>query len=143
YPYTNKRRLAKIENARVPREYFRIFREAIDKAVLYGDRIVISVLDEVQYPDMVAEVADFLLRLDRVDWAAAIGTFEGCLHCSIRTTERETNAGEILQRVLGSKLAGGRMPVGKDPEARSRAAENVSDRLLAELGVPDKGRPLI
>src|SRR5205814_680617 len=29
YPYTNKRRLAKIENARVPREYFRVFREAI------------------------------------------------------------------------------------------------------------------
>src|SRR5262249_57652820 len=97
--------LAKIENARVPREYFRIFREAIDKAVLYGNRIVLSVLDEVQYPDMVAEVADFLLRLDRVDWAAAIGTFEGCLHSSIPTTHPATNAGEVLQRVLGSKLA--------------------------------------
>ena len=150
YPYTNKRRLAKIENARVPREYFRIFREAIDKAVLYGDRIVLSVLDEVQYPDMVAEVADFLLRLDHVDWAAAIGTFEGCLHCSIRTTERETNAGEILQRVLGSKLAGGhdqiaggRIPVGRDHEARLRAASTVRDRLLAELGVSEQGRPLI
>ena len=128
YPHANKRRLAKIENARVPREYFRVFREAIDKAVLYGDRAVISVLGDVQYPDMVAEVADFLLRLDQVDWAAAIGTFEGCLHCSIRTTERDVNAGEILQRVLGSKLAGGhdqiaggRIPVGTDPVgARAR-----------------------
>src|SRR5205809_8017272 len=93
YPYTNKRRLAKIENARVPREYFRVFREAIERATLY-DRAVISMLGEVQYPDMVAEVADFLLRLDRVDWAAAIGTFGSCLHCSIRTTARELNAGE-------------------------------------------------
>jgi nanoRNase/pAp phosphatase (c-di-AMP/oligoRNAs hydrolase) len=150
YPYANKRRLAKIENARVPREYFRVFREAIDRAVLHGDRIVISVLGEVQYPDMVAEVADFLLRLDQVEWAAAIGAYEGCLHCSIRTTERDVNAGEILQRVLGSKLAGGhdqiaggRIPVGTDAEARSRAAAVVRDRLLTELGAPDAGRPLV
>ncbi len=150
YPYTNKRRLAKIENARVPREYFRVFREAIDKAMLYGDRAVVSLLGEVQYPDMVAEVADFLLRLDRVDWAAAIGTFEGCLHCSIRTTERDVNAGEILQRVLGSKLAGGhdqiaggRIPVGPEPEVGAKAAALVRDRLLAELGAPPDATPLV
>ena len=150
YPHANKRRLAKIENARVPREYFRVFREAIDKAMLYADRVVISVLGEVQYPDMVAEVADFLLRLDQVEWSAAIGTFEGCLHCSIRTTERDVNAGEILQRVLGSKLAGGhdqiaggRIPVGREPSARSRAATAVRDRLLVELGVEHRGRPLV
>jgi len=150
YPYTNKRRLAKIENARVPREYFRVFREAIDRAMLYGDRVVLSVLGEVQYPDMVAEVADFLLRLDRVEWAAAIGTYQGCLHCSIRTTERDANAGEILQRVLGSKLAGGhdqiaggRIPVGTDPEVGAKAAALVRDRLLVELGAPDDAHPVV
>jgi nanoRNase/pAp phosphatase (c-di-AMP/oligoRNAs hydrolase) len=118
--------------------------------MLYADRVVVSVLGEVQYPDMVAEVADFLLRLDQVEWSAAIGTFEGCLHCSIRTTEREVNAGEILQRVLGSKLAGGhdqiaggRIPVGTEPEARSRAAAVVRDRLLSELGVEGEGRSLV
>ena len=31
YPYTNKRRLSKIENARVPREYFKVFRDAIEE----------------------------------------------------------------------------------------------------------------
>src|SRR6185503_1261710 len=35
YPYANKRRLGKIENARVPREYFRAFRDAIDEATVY------------------------------------------------------------------------------------------------------------
>src|SRR5207249_4793253 len=40
YPYTNKRRLAKIENARVPREYFRVFREAIERATLH-DKVVV------------------------------------------------------------------------------------------------------
>src|SRR5215470_2570452 len=106
YPHTNKRRLAKIENARVPREYFRVFREAIERATLY-DKLVVSMLGDMQYPDMVAEVADFLLRLDQVEWSAAIGVYGECLHCSVRTTDREVNAGDLLQRVLGSRVAGG------------------------------------
>lgn len=150
YPYTNKRRLAKIENARVPRGYFRGFREGIDHARLY-DRVVISMLGEVQYPDMVAEVADFLLRLDQVEWAAAIGIYEGALHCSVRTTERDVSAGDLLQRVLGSRsagghdqIAGGRISVGDDPAARERAAAMIRDRLLAALGVdPACGEPLV
>jgi len=151
YPYTNKRRLAKIENARVPREYFRIFREGIDRAVLYEKKLVISLLGEVQYPDMVAEAADFLLRLDEVEWAAAIGTFGSCLHCSIRTTDRDANAGDLLQRVLGSKsagghdmIAGGRLKIGEDAVARERAGAMVRDRLLAALGVdPACAQPLV
>src|SRR2546427_3778267 len=127
YPYTNKRRLAKIENARVPREYFRVFREAIERATLY-DRVVVSLLGEVQYPDMMAEVADFLLRLDQVEWAAAIGSFGRWLYCSVRTTERDLNAGDLLRGVLGSRsagghdmIAGGRIRVGDDPEERGPA----------------------
>jgi nanoRNase/pAp phosphatase (c-di-AMP/oligoRNAs hydrolase) len=151
FPYTNKRRLSKIENARVPREYFRVFREAIERAALHDDRVIVSVLGELQYPDMVAEVADFLLRLDQVEWAAAIGTFNGSLHCSVRTTDREANAGELLQRVLGAKsagghdqIAGGRIPVGEDPATRQQVATTVRDRLLAALNVtPESGRPLV
>ena len=151
YPYTSKRRLAKIENARVPRAYFRVFREGIERAVLYGGKLVVSVLGDVQYPDMVAEVADFLLRLDQVEWAAAIGTFGPCLHCSLRTTDREVNAGDVLQRVLGSKvagghdmIAGGRLQVGEDSAARERAATMVRDRLLVALGIdPACAQPLV
>ena len=151
YPYTNKRRLAKIENARVPREYFRLFRAAIDGAVLYENKIVVSLLGQLQYPDMVAEVADFLLRLDEVEWAAAIGSFRNALHCSLRPTDREVNAGETLQRVLGGKsagghdmIAGGRIEVGSDLGAHERAAAMVRDRLLAALNVDaTAGQPLV
>jgi nanoRNase/pAp phosphatase (c-di-AMP/oligoRNAs hydrolase) len=149
YPHTNKRRLAKIENARVPREYFRVFRKAIERAALY-DRVVVSLLGDVQYPDMVAEVADFLLRLDQVEWAAALGVYQRQLYCSIRTTDRDTNAGEILQRVLGGRsagghdmIAGGRIPVGTDPKVRQQTIAHVRDRLLAELGVHADGQPLV
>ncbi len=140
YPYTNKRRLAKIENARVPRVYFRAFHEAIERAVIYN-RVVVSILPQVQYPDMVAEVADFLLRLDEVEWACAIGGFGDNLHVSLRTTERDVSAGDVLQRVLGNEsagghdmTAGGRVPLdSRGPDAAVQAAGAVRERLLALL----------
>jgi nanoRNase/pAp phosphatase (c-di-AMP/oligoRNAs hydrolase) len=141
YPYTNKRRLAKIENARVPREYFKVFRDAVEEAVLYN-KVVISVLHEVQYPDMVAEVADFLLRLDEAEWATAIGLYKDNLHVSLRTTNRDVNAGEILQKVLGGKsagghdmIAGGRIKVSERGVAVEKAIVRIKDRLLKAIGV--------
>jgi nanoRNase/pAp phosphatase (c-di-AMP/oligoRNAs hydrolase) len=141
YPYTNKRRLAKIENARVPREYFAGFRDAIEDAQIY-DKVIISVLGEVQYPDMVAEVADFLLRLDEVEWAMAIGFYNKWLYVSLRTTVRDVNAGDLLQKVLGSKsagghdmIAGGRVRVEEGAIAMEKAAVKIKDRLLKALGV--------
>jgi len=141
YPYTNKRRLAKIENARVPREYFKVFRDAIQEAVIYG-KAVISVLHEVQYPDMVAEVADFLLRLDEAEWSMAIGVFKDNMYVSLRTTNREVNAGEILQKVLGSKsagghdmIAGGRIKVTERGVGVEKAAVRIKDRLLKTLSI--------
>ncbi|MFN8643150.1 MAG: DHH family phosphoesterase [Candidatus Binatia bacterium] len=140
YPHTNKRRLAKIENARVPREYFAAFRTAIQSAMIY-DRAVISILGEIRYPDMVAEMADFLLRLDEVDWAAAIGRYGGYLYVSLRTTHRDVNAGDLLQRVLGSDhagghdmIAGGRVTLAPDADWQEVSAR-VRGRLVAAVGM--------
>lgn len=141
YPYTNKRRLSKIENARVPKEYFQGFRDAIEQAQIY-DGIVISVLNEVKYPDMVAEMADFLLRLDQVEWAAAFGFYNKSLYVSLRTTNRDLNAGDVLQKALGSKsagghdmIAGGKIRVDEGGIALEKTAVRIKDRLLKALGV--------
>ena len=151
YPHTNKRRLAKIENARVPMEYFKGFRDAIEEAKVY-DKIVISVLHDVQYPDMVAEVADFLLRLDGIEWAAAMGFYNNkWLHVSLRTTNREMNAGDLLQKVLGAKsagghdmIAGGRIRVDEGGVAMEKTAVRIKDRLLKSLGVDTSNpKPLV
>lgn len=140
YPHTNKRRLAKIENARVPREYFAGFRAAIQSAYIY-DKAVISILGIIRYPDMVAEMADFLLRLEEVEWAAAIGKYEEYLYVSLRTTSRDVNAGDLLQRVLGSDHAGGHdmiaggrlaLPPGSDWK---EVAVRVRGRLVTAVGM--------
>ena len=141
YPYANKRRLGKIENARVPREYFRTFRDAIEGAVVYG-KVVVSDLGDVLYPDMVAEVADFLLRLDEVDWALAMGTYKKSLHVSVRTTDRDANAGDVLQKVLGSRsagghdmIAGGKLRIEGNGLEREKVAVRVKERFLRRVGV--------
>lgn len=141
YPHTNKRRLARIENARVPREYFRAFRDAIEEAVIY-EKVVMSSIGEVRYPDMVAEVADFLLRLEEVEWAVAMGYYQGALYVSLRTTCRDVNAGDLLQKVLGShhagghdQIAGGRIRVEEGGVGWEKAAVQVKERLLQELGI--------
>ncbi len=142
YPYANKRRLGKIEHARVPREYFRVFRDAIEEAVVYGDRLVLSDLGDVHYPDMVAEVADFLLRLEDVEWAVAIGCYGKNLYVSARTTEMDVNAGEMLQKVLGSRsagghdmIAGGRVSVEGNGLEREKVTVRIKERLLRRLGL--------
>jgi len=141
YPYANKRRLGKIENARVPREYFRTFRDAIEGAVVY-DKVVVSDLGDVLYPDMVAEVADFLLRLDEVEWSLAMGTYKKSLHVSVRTTDREANAGDVLQKVLGSRsagghdmIAGGKLRIEGNGLEREKVAVRVKERFLRRVGV--------
>jgi nanoRNase/pAp phosphatase (c-di-AMP/oligoRNAs hydrolase) len=140
YPHANKRRLAKIENARVPREYFAAFRAAIEAAVIY-DRAIVSILGSIRYPDMVAEMADFLMRLDEVEWAAAIGKYENALYVSLRTTHRDVNAGDLLQRVLGSDHAGGHDMIAGGRRALTPGADweevatTIRSRLVAAFGM--------
>jgi nanoRNase/pAp phosphatase (c-di-AMP/oligoRNAs hydrolase) len=149
YSYANKRRLSKIENARVPREYLCGFRRAIEQAQVYG-KVVMSILGDLRYPDMVAEMADFLLRLEEVEWAGAIGHYEGTLYVSLRTTNRDANAGEVLQGVLGSEhagghdmIAGGRIVLRDPNKDWQDAAADVRQRLLVALDAADvEGVPL-
>ena len=62
YPHVDQKLLSNIENARVSREYFKIIHKAIEHCVIHDD-VVIANLDKVSNPDIVAEVADLLMRL--------------------------------------------------------------------------------
>ena len=58
----DKPAIARIQRASVPRNYFRAFQIAIENAWVHG-RTVLTDLQRVDSPDLVAEIADFLLRL--------------------------------------------------------------------------------
>jgi nanoRNase/pAp phosphatase (c-di-AMP/oligoRNAs hydrolase) len=106
YPYVDKRALAEIETPRLKASYFRLVSEAVEGAIVCDD-VVISILDEVPYPDAVAELVDLLIRLEGAIWAACIAPCGPSLQVSVRSNDRDARAGEMLACLLPPGSAGG------------------------------------
>ena len=96
FPRANKDLLARIRNPKLPQSHFATFQNALVNAFLYRD-LIVSWCGEVSQPDIIAEIADFFIRFDQVDWALAIGQFEGQLKLSLRAAGLGGRAGEVLR----------------------------------------------
>ena len=139
--------LAKIEHVQVPANYFRSFEAALRAARIYGD-VVISYLGAMDYPDLTAEIADLLLRLEGSQWVICAGLYEDLLIMSVRTRNRR-GAGRLIQAIVQDQgrcgghgsIAGGQVPLhGQDPEQLayelSRRAFPYLDIAAEEVGTP-------
>jgi len=152
YPRVDKRVLAGIAHADLPPVYFRLLVTALNRAQVTGP-VVISALGDMNNPDMIAEVADLLLRLEGTQWVLCYGFFERRLLASVRTADREGDAHAVIRRVvdgLGTGgghrvMAGGQVPVVEDTVAeRERLAKELAARFRTALGVADRTpRPLL
>lgn len=144
YPFTNRRLLSRIEYSRVPPEYFRALGRVLKRATIH-DGVVVSRLGELEYPDMVAEMADLLLRLEDARWAICLGTYGENLFLSLRTSEGDVNAGAFIRRVVGrtgaagghGMMAGGRIRLkDRGAKAVARLEERLIRRFLRALKIP-------
>jgi nanoRNase/pAp phosphatase (c-di-AMP/oligoRNAs hydrolase) len=106
YPLANKRMLSQIQRGSVPKEYFQVLAEALKNARIYGNAIVTS-LGPINNPDMIGEVADWLLREDKTTWTMCMGLFEGKILISLRTTEEDNKAELVAKRLVARKGTGG------------------------------------
>jgi hypothetical protein len=75
------------------------------------------------YPDWAAEMADWLLRLETVQWVVCTGTFRNALYLAIRTRSLEGGAGKLAQAIVGR---------------RGVVVERVRQRALQRLNVPEE-----
>lgn len=133
YPYVNKRLLGQIENPPLPREYFRLIGQVVHSAVMYGDTVVV-ILEAVPYPDAVAEVADFLLRVQEAQWSMCLAPHGDLLHVSVRTRDPEASAGLLLASVLPSGMAGGHgMMAGGRVETSKRTWKDQAHKIVEDL----------
>ena len=135
YPLANARVLGRIVQAPLPHSYFSQLRIALDRAMLYGDRIV-SYLGEIDTPEMVAEIADLLLRSENVTWAMCIGLVDGWIHLSLRTTDRERNAGRVARNLGGRRGYGGghqALAAAQIPLPTSNGTKKKTDALIRGL----------
>ena len=132
--------LARIEHSQVPADYFRSFDAALRAARMY-DGLIFAYIGMLAYPDLAAEMADVLLRLEKARWVICVGSYSGALILSVRTRGQEHTAEGLVQAiVVGEGSAGGHGTVaGGQISLRDGGAEQevrlLLRRALRHLGL--------
>lgn len=135
--------LYQITNPRQPIEYFSAIRKTLDHARIYG-RGVVADMQRIVYPELVAEMADFLLKLEGVETVLTFGVYSNELVLSLRTTSQSMNAGELMKGLVEgvgvggghSFMAGGKIsPLSADSAAFDIMVMKLTERFLKALGV--------
>ncbi len=147
-PFCDLRALARIQNPVRSRKFFSILGKGIQNAKSRRGLIVVH-LGNVENPDLVSQVADFLLSYRQATRALSTGRYHGKLYVSLRLSKGGTNASEILRDVLINRgnagghdtIAGGSFRIAKaeDPAAWQEAEESLEKRLLKRLRIPSRG----
>ncbi len=143
FQLANKKLLYEITHPKLPKEYFLTINTALEHTKIFG-KLLVANLGSIIFPEMVAEMADFLLRLESIETALCIGQYANEMVLSIRTIRHDLNTGEIIKRLvagLGTAGGHGMMAGGKidnvppDKEVIQRLEQMLTERLLAELGI--------
>ncbi|VTS08236.1 DHH family phosphoesterase [Tuwongella immobilis] len=100
FPLANRSLIAQIRNARLPHSHFECLLQALQSSFIY-DRLIISWVDNLPQPEQAAEVADFAIRFERVDWAVCAGVCGDKLVMSVRSSLPDAAAGDMLRTVVG------------------------------------------
>jgi len=146
FPLANKTLLNGITRPDLPREYFVALHSALEHAIVY-DHVLVASLKGVQFPELVAELADLLVRLEGVETVLCLGHYSQEMILSIRTTSEEINAGELIRELvagIGSAgghgmMAGGKIDIMDDSEAAIKELERLlTERFLAGLAVTER-----
>ncbi|MFA5137618.1 MAG: DHH family phosphoesterase [Elusimicrobiota bacterium] len=138
--------LWRIANPPRPGAFFRTMAQAIHNAYAVKDLIGVH-LREISSPDLVAQMADFLLAHETMRWSLVTGRYQGRLHISLRTNAPGEHAGRLLRTVLGGgtragghqMMAGGSMDIGHraDEGLWREAEDHVLSAFLKLRGMPD------
>lgn len=135
YPRANKRKLAKLFTPNLPKTYFLLLEKALRKAKVFR-HLVHAHLGEVESPEFVAQVADMLLRHERITWALVTGRFEKNLFVSMRSSHANARAGNVLKQIIGkSGSAGGHGMIagGRINLQENGMWEKAEDRLVVRF----------
>jgi nanoRNase/pAp phosphatase (c-di-AMP/oligoRNAs hydrolase) len=139
-PRIDVQALAEIEYTQLPASYFKSFDTTLQAARVY-DGVVFAYIGLMAYPDLAAEMARLLLRLEKSRWIVCTGVYQQILIVSVRTQSPTGRAEELIQAVVGDEgtagghgsMAGGQIPLkGRDP---AQVAQLLRQRVLGALQV--------
>lgn len=152
FPRIDRQRLAAIEHPELPRQYFRLFHQAVEQARVYSDGVITD-LGEVYTPDMVPEIAERLSFLEGAGWSLALGSFRSQLYLSLRVRDRRKNAGRLIREACADfggsagghgSMAGARLPMTGRRDHREALKREVIKRFKDTFGVEgERGSALL
>lgn len=144
-------RLYSISSPKLGREHFVAVDRALRAAVCWGELLAIN-LGTLDYPDLVAEVADLMLPYEKAHWVLCVGQRQGMVYLSMRTDITTATAGQLIRRVVGVRgasgghgmTAGGRLfqQVATDAELQV-VYDHLVARLCEELKITASPVPLL
>jgi nanoRNase/pAp phosphatase (c-di-AMP/oligoRNAs hydrolase) len=153
FPLADKDMIARIRNASLPQAYFECILQALQSSFIY-DRLVISWVNEMPQPELAAQVVDFMIRYEHVDWAVCAGVHDDQLILSVRTALPRAQAGEMLRHVVAKlggragghdRRAGGFIPLASTSStAIEQIQSDLRRRLLKALNIEEcRGQRLV
>jgi nanoRNase/pAp phosphatase (c-di-AMP/oligoRNAs hydrolase) len=105
--FANMRTLARIQIPLYDKEYFSILGKGI-RVARFSQGLILCHLGTVSSPDVVSQMADFLLSYKHTKWTLTTGRFKNKLHVSLRTIRVEFSAAQLLRKCFADpKDAGG------------------------------------
>ena len=138
-------KLARITTPDVPIDYFRALRAALNNVRFY-DSVILCSLGRVEAPEMVAEVADLLLRMEGKQSVFCGGLSGRTYYVSVRTDLEDRDAYDLIRGALdgvGSfgghgSVAGGSVEL-PDGDARTlkRLERKLEKNIQRTMGVDD------
>ncbi|MHC4552774.1 MAG: DHH family phosphoesterase, partial [Planctomycetota bacterium] len=99
YEIANKRMLSEIQRGLVQRDYYQMLADGLKNATVYDNAIVTN-LGRIENPDMIAEVADMLLRDEATDWIMVYGMCKDILMVSLRTYHAGGRADKVIAKIV-------------------------------------------
>lgn len=128
-----------VEQAGLPRDYYRAFSKSLQAARIYG-RAIVAYLGDMHRSDLGAEMADVFIRLEDARAALCLGCHGGTLHLSLRTEPMSQDAGLLIQEIVEGlgragghgTMAGGQVPLGG--QDTDQLVAEIERRFLAVMG---------
>jgi len=147
-PLCDMRALIRIQNPPKSKKFFSTLNRGLEGARAFRG-VIVSHLGEVEHPDLVSEIADFLLTYRGMDRSLCTGRYKDKLYVSLRSNRLTDDTPEILRDSFNDRkeagghdmVAGGSFHIrGKErSETRWQEAETLLvTRLMKRLRLPSK-----
>ncbi len=148
FPLCDQPLLGRLRHPRHGLSFFADLDHAIRATEVVED-IAFCHMGRLGVPDAASEMADMLLTGQDINWVLCTGAYENQFLLSLRTSEPQGGAGELLRSVVGERsragghdmMAGGAVDLGSDADV-AEMERTVTERLLEALG-RDTGAVLV